>query len=204
MAAQVVGSGQSANSCGQGEGNGETVILLQVTGHIPGCGGRKHQQGIQDQKAHAGNAQGDNHRDGYGEYGCAQLYRNAPGGGQLGMDHRQGQPVGEQDPEEEYCEQNQCQSADFTGGDGENVADEVSVVFCEAAAAQGGDENAQGHGSAGEYTDDGIRCLVAAAANPGEQECERDAEEYCCGGRHGDTENAADGNARKGGMTQSV
>ena len=51
-----------------------------------------------------------------------------------------------------------------------NVANEIFIVFGETATAQSGGKNTQGHSTAGKNTDEGICCLIAAAADKTEQQ----------------------------------
>ena len=145
------------------------MVLLLVPGDIPGGRPRQHQQGIEDQQAHAGNGQGHHNRNGYGKQCLGQRHGNAPGGGQLGVHCRQGQPVGVQAPEDQNRQQDNGQHPNFTGGDGQHIANQILIVFCEAAAAHGGNQNAQSHSGTGEDANQRIRRLVAVPAEIGEQ-----------------------------------
>ena len=83
------------------------------------------------------------------------------------MDGGEGQPVGICHPEDDHGNQGHGQQDDLFGRNGKNVADEIFIVFGEAAAAQGGNEDAKGHCRAGENADQGIRCLIGTAADIG-------------------------------------
>ena len=120
------------------------------------------------------------------------------------MDGGQGQPVGAEHPENNDCQQHQRQHPDLTGGHGKNVADEILIVLGKAAAAHGGDKDAQSHGSAGKHADQRIRRLIGAAADEGEQQGKGYAESHSRPGGSRHAADRADGNARKRRMSQRV
>ena len=120
------------------------------------------------------------------------------------MDGGEGQPVRREYPEDQHDEKHQGQQPNFGGGDGENVANQVFIVLGKAAAAQGGHEDAQGYGAAGKHADKGVRRLVGAAADEGEQQGEQHAESHRRVNGHGHAENAPKGNAGECGVAQGV
>ena len=116
------------------------------------------------------------------------------------MDGGEGQPVHREYPEDQHDEKHQGQQTDLGGGDGEDVADQVFIVLGKAAAPQCGHEDAQGYGAAGKHPDEGVRRLVGAAADEGEQQSKEHTENYRRVNGHGHAEDAAQGDARKGGV----
>ena len=74
----------------------------------------------------------------------------------------------------------------------------------EAAAAHGGNENAQRNGGAGKHANQGIRRLIGAASDKGKQQGKHHAEANRRPDGGGHAADNADGDARKGGVSQSV
>ena len=120
------------------------------------------------------------------------------------MNIDKGQPVGAGNPERRNGQQRQCQQADLAGSDGENVSDQILVVFGKAAAAQRGDENAKRHRGTGKHADQGIRRLIAPAAHKGEHQREYDAEHNGNPGRRSRAADTANCNTGKGGMPKGI
>ena len=116
------------------------------------------------------------------------------------MDGGEGQPVHREYPEDQHDEKHQGQQTDLGGGDGEDVADQVFIVLGKAAAPQCGHEDAQGYGAAGKHPDEGVRRLVGAAADEGEQQSKEHTENYRRVNGHGHAENAPKGNAGERGV----
>ena len=86
------------------------------------------------------------------------------------MDGGEGQPVAGNDPENCHSQQNQSQCSDLCGGNGKNVANQILIVFGETATTHGGYKNTECYRCAGKYTDQGVGCLIAAAADKTEQQ----------------------------------
>ena len=120
------------------------------------------------------------------------------------MNGRQGQPVGVDQPEKSHRQQHQSQHSDFRRGNGEHVADEIFVVFGEAAAAQSCHKNPQSHRRAGKYADEGVCRLIGAAAHIGKHQGEAHAEAHSRPGGRTQAADGSDGNAGKGRVTQGI
>lgn len=120
------------------------------------------------------------------------------------MNGCQCQTVGANNPKYDYADQNQQQHSNFGGGDGQNIAYKIFVVFCKTTAVIGCNEDTQCNSGAGENTNQSIRCLVTAAAHIREKQ-RKDNRKYDGNpGRAGNAENCTDGDAGKCGMPQSV
>ena len=63
------------------------------------------------------------------------------------MNGYQCQAIAETYPEKEYSQQDQSKYSDLRGRDGENITDEIAVIFGKTGTAKGSNENAQGNGS---------------------------------------------------------
>lgn len=180
------------------------MVLFQIPGDVPRGSAGQHQQGIENQQTNAGNGQRHHNGDGSGEKRLGKSHGNAPGGRQLGVNGGEGQAVAVENPENDYRQQHQRQHSDLPRRDGENVADEIFIVPGKAAAAHGGNENAQRNGGAGKHANQGIRRLIGAASDKGKQQGKHHAEANRRPDGGGHAADNADGDARKGGVSQSV
>ena len=180
------------------------MVFPEIPGHIPGGGGGEDQQGIDDHQAHPAHGQGDHHGDGDGEQRLIAPDRDAPGGGQLGMDRGEHQPVGGEDPQHDHRQQHRRQQADFPRRHRENVADQILVELGEGAAVHGGDEDTQGHGGGGEDADDGLGGLVGAAFHVGEEQGEGHGQGHGEPGGRGRAAEDADGDTGEARVAQGV
>ena len=86
------------------------------------------------------------------------------------MHRRQKQPVRRKYPQKRYAQQNERQPPDFTRRDGENVADQILIEFCKAAAAERRDKNTECDRGRGKHADDRIGRLPRAAAHERKQQ----------------------------------
>lgn len=180
------------------------MIFSKIAGNVPGGGCGKDQKRIDDHQADPAHGQGDHNGDGNGEEHLIAPNRNAPGGCQLGMHRGQNQPVGGKDPQNGNKDQNNGKKANLTGGDGENVANEIFVEFGKAAAVHGGNEDTKGHSGGGKDADDRLRGVAALAADVGEQKGKGHSQDNGPDNGQGRAAQHADGNTGKAGVAQSI
>ena len=81
------------------------------------------------------------------------------------------QTVGEKHPKQENGDQCYAQQSNLGRCNRENITDQVTVILGKAVTAQRGSKDADRNGSAGKNADQGICCMVAAAADKGKQKC---------------------------------
>ena len=111
------------------------------------------------------------------------------------MHRRQKQPVRRKYPQKRHTQQNQCQPPDFSRRDGENVADQILIEFCKAAAAERRDKNTECARGRLKYPDVGCGRLRCAAAHERKQQRKQNGQSHRPADRlHRAAENT-DGNA---------
>ena len=179
------------------------MVALDAGGHVPGGGGGKHQEGIDDEDAHPLDADGHHDSQQRGEGALVEKCRDAPAPGEGGVDGEDEKPVVEEAPGDEDEKEDGEKAQKICRRDGEDIADEVAGVFVEAPAPRH-EHEAQGDGCGGEYANDRIGRGPAPILDPGDEEGEEDGKDEERRQRAHHPQEHAQGDARKGPVAQGV
>ena len=129
---------------------------------------------------------------------------DSPGGCQLGMYGNQGHTIAEQHPKDNDCQKNKSKNTNLRRRYGKHIADEISIIFGKAGATQRGNKDTQSYSCAGEYADQCIRGMIAAASDKRKQQREYYREKDSDSRRCCYTADASNCYTREGRMSQGV
>lgn len=179
------------------------MVALDARSHIPRGGGGQHEEGVDDEDAHPLDADGDDDGEERGEGALVEEGGDAPAPSEGGIDGEHQEPVVEEAPGEEHEYEDRQQAHEISRRDGEDIADEIGGVFVEAPPSRH-EHEAEGDGGGGEDADDRIGRRPALVLYPGDEEGKGDGKDEEGQEGRGDAQQHAEGDARKGTVTQGV